>query len=193
MTEKDWHRGDWMQTFTGRAFYPLAPRIEDIEPVDIAHSLAMQCRYNGHVQRFYSVAEHCVLLHDWIFEAFGEDNRNDEVTRNLALAALLHDAAEAYIGDMVRPLKRSMPDFCAVDDALTDLIYERFGLPFSKLPAVVKEADTRILLDERAVLLGAPPQSWSLGDAQPLGVEIKAWSPDVARVEYLSRLRALTS
>lgn len=192
-TPLHWHRGDWMQTFTGRAFYPLAPRIEDITAVDIAHSLAMQCRYNGHVQRFYSVAEHCVLLHDWFLAnppEFADELPQGVAT--LALAALLHDAPEAYIGDMVRPLKRSMPDFCAVDDALTALIYEAFDLPFSKIPAAVKDADTRILLDERVALLGESPHSWNL-DTQPLGVEIKAWSPDIAKWEYLSRLRALTS
>ena len=53
-------RGSWAQTFTGRQFFPLDPDPQDIDIVDIAHSLAMQCRYNGHTDRFYSVAEHCV-------------------------------------------------------------------------------------------------------------------------------------
>lgn len=55
-------RGDWMQTYTGRRFYPLDPRPDEIDPEDIAHALSLLCRYGGHVDRFYSVAEHCVLM-----------------------------------------------------------------------------------------------------------------------------------
>lgn len=198
MTGQDWHRGDWMQTFTGRAFYPLAPRPEDIDPLDIAHSLSMQCRYNGHVQRFYSVAEHCVLMSDWILLNVGPGRADD-----LALWALLHDAPEAYVGDMVRPLKVNMPDFCDADDRVMLAVAHRFNLlggavrrlpDFTlglTLPPFVKEVDTRILLDERAALLSTPPGEWSLGDAQPLGVTIHGWSPDVAKWEYLSRLSDL--
>lgn len=192
---EDWHRGHWMQTFTGRAFYPLAPEVDDIDGLDIGHSLAMQCRYNGHVKRFYSVAEHCALMSDFILEgsAFGDlPAMSDEARREFALWALLHDGAEAYCGDMVRPLKLHMPDFCAVDDNLTVVIAQRFGLSSTTIPPEVKAVDTRILLDERAALLSTPPADWSLGDAQPLGVKIRAWSPEVAKWEYLVRLTALT-
>jgi len=192
---EDWHRGHWMQTFTGRAFYPLSPRVEDVVALDIAHSLAMQCRYNGHVQRFYSVAEHCVLMSDWIMtnrETPGGLIRSEKYSRELALWALLHDAAEAYCGDMVRPLKLHMPDFCEVDDRLTAVIARRFGLHESAIPRDVKAVDTRILLDEREALLSTPPAEWALGDVQPLGVEIRGWDPATAKWEYLARLAELT-
>lgn len=193
MSADTWHRGDWMQTYTGRQFYPLNPRPEDIDIVDIAHALAMQCRYNGHVQRFYSVAEHCVLLS----HAVAPDN---------ALWALLHDATEAYVGDMVRPLKRSMPDYVAVEDRVMMAIALRFGLtgghhvshPQYRLgelagltmPAEVKEADTAILLNEREALLSAPPRPWST-DGGRLAVTIEAWAPAEAEHRYLSRFAEL--
>jgi hypothetical protein len=171
-------RGDWMQTYTGRAFYPLDPRVKDIVPRDIAHALSMLCRYNGHVQRFYSVAEHCVL----VSRAVAPEN---------ALWALLHDATEAYMGDMIRPLKRQMPAYVDAEDLLMLAICARFGLT-PVCPPEVKAADTRILRDERAALLGPSPQPWlSVEDMEPLGVTIEGWSPAQAEHQYLTRLRDL--
>src|SRR5438128_12538670 len=88
---RDWLRGDWMQTYTGRAFYPLDPRLDDICIEDIAHALSMLCRYGGQCQEFYSVAEHSVLM-------------SYAVNPQHALWALLHDATESYMGDLIRPL-----------------------------------------------------------------------------------------
>lgn len=65
-------RGDWMQTFSGIQFYPLDPRVEDVRIEDIARALAMQCRYNGHVTRFYSVAEHSVRVAMLAFACSGD-------------------------------------------------------------------------------------------------------------------------
>jgi hypothetical protein len=204
----DWHRGDWMQTFTGLQFYPLSPRPEDVEPSDIAHALGMLCRYNGHVDAFYSVAEHCVLM-------------SHAVSPENALAALLHDATEAYVGDMIRPLKRSMPDYVAVEDRVMVAIARRFGLPLTAknsqapqgtdyaispaamlavpdefiyvMPAEVKDADSRILLTERAALMRGMQSRlrWGVDDLQPLPVRIRAWSPDRAELEYRQRLDEL--
>ena len=173
---QDWHRGDWMQTFTGRKFYPMAPRPEDVDIVDIAHSLAMQCRYNGHVSRFYSVAEHCVLMSEVIEPEF-------------ALWALLHDATEAYVGDMVRPLKLNMPEYRAVEDRVEFAIAERFGLPLP-MPTRVKEVDTAILLNERRALL-SDSYPWST-DGELLNVEIHGWEPTSAEARYLARFDLLT-
>ena len=170
-------RGDWMQTFTGKAFFPFAPNEDDIDILDIAHSLAMQCRYNGHTQVFYSVAEHCWIL-------------SHEVSPEYALWALLHDAPEAYISDMIRPIKRHMPAFVALDDHLTAVIARKFGLAGIEIPAEVKEADTRILLDERAQLHRTPPQEWDIA-LDPLGVDIAAWSPVEAKSRYLHRFHQL--
>ena len=171
--------GDWMQTYTGRAFYPMDPRVSDIDPLDIAHALSMICRYGGHSTRFYSVAEHCVLM-------------SRAVHPLIAPQALLHDATEAYVGDMIRPLKRSMPAYRAAEDRLAVAISERFSLPVLYSPEV-KEADSRILLDERAAVLGASPRPWSayLESLTPLGVTVTGWSPQRAKREYLWRLEEL--
>lgn len=171
-------RGDWMQTFAGHAFYPMTPHTADIDPRDIAHALAMICRYGGHVQRFYSVAEHCVLM-------------SHAVAPGNALWALLHDATEAYVGDMVRPLKHSMPAYRAAEHRLMAVICERFGLDPS-CPAEVKAADNRILVDERDELMGPPPLPWaSTEGVEALGVPIYGWMPAEAKERYLARLGEL--
>jgi hypothetical protein len=172
-------RGDWMQTYTGRAFYPLEPNPGDVDLLDIAHGLSMLCRYNGHVSRFYSVAEHCVLM-------------SFAVAPEHALWALLHDATEAYLGDMIRPLKRQMPAYRAVEQEVMTAICDRFGLDY-ECPDEIKAADTRILRDERAALLGPSPQPWlAVEDVEPLGVEVRGWSPARAEMEYLARFAVLT-
>ena len=175
-------RGGWTQTFTGQQFWPMDPRPEEVHLEDIAHALANLCRYNGHTSSHYSVAEHCVLLS----QVVSEEN---------ALWALLHDATEAYIGDMVRPLKNFMPDYVAVEEALMGVIATRFGL-VGPMPDEVKEADSRIILNERAALLGPPPADWGLSHLAPLDLDIRAWGPAGAKAEYLARftrLSALTS
>jgi len=178
MINKD--RGDWMQTFTGRAFYPLAPEVQDIDSRDIAHALSLLCRYGGHVGRFYSVAEHCILISEAVAPAD-------------ALWALLHDATEAYLGDMIRPIKRAMPTYRAVEDHLMEIICKRYGITPGPMPPGVKDADNRILLDERSVLLGIPPQTWgSVENLESLGVTIHAWSPKQAEARYLKHLKELT-
>lgn len=176
--ERDWHRGDWMQTYTGRAFFPLDPDPEQIDIRDIAHALGMQCRYNGHVHRFYSVAEHCVHV-------------SAIVPREHALWGLLHDGTEAYVGDMIRPLKLHMPDYVAVEDAVMEAIAVRFGLSGAPhMPDEVKAADTQVLLDERIALLGTPPHRWNT-DREPAGVKILGLAPDAAARAYLERFAEL--
>lgn len=169
---------DWMQTYTGRAFYPLEPIASDIDPVDIAHALSLLCRYGGHVRRFYSVAEHCVLM-------------SDAVAPEHALWALLHDATEAYMGDLIRPLKLAMLTYRTAEDRLMSVICARFGLD-PVCPAEVKAADNRILRDERDALLGAPPLPWSSIEEVPaLGVVIEGLAPVVAEHRFLARLAEL--
>ena len=179
----DERRGDWMQTYTGRKFWPLDPREEDIDPADIAHALSLICRFGGHARRFYSVAEHCVLL-------------SYAVAPEHALWALLHDAAEAYVGDMVRPLKRSMPDYRDAEDAVLMSIALRFGLPWDvknphRFPAEVADADNRILRNERGALLTPTGHYWPTDDLEPLPIQIVGWQPEFAEVCYLDRLLEL--
>lgn len=181
---EDWHAGFFMQTFTGRKFYPLAPRAEDVDPLDIAHSLALQCRYNGHVNKFYSVAEHCILMSDYFLDG------NHPL---LAKKALLHDGTETFVGDMIRPLKHQpeMQVFREAEDKVGEAIAERFGL--ATLESVtVKVADSRILLTERAALMGGKVAgTWAVDGMEPLPVTIRAWQPKTAEAEYLARMEAL--
>jgi hypothetical protein len=174
----EWTRGDWMQTFTGRRFYPLDPRSDEIDPADIAHALAHLCRYGGHVDRFYSVAEHCVLMSEWVEPQY-------------ALAALLHDATEAFVVDVPRPLKRQLPGYREIEDRLWGVIAIKYGLDLA-LPAQVKEADDRILLTERNALMSRAETWWQDGKMLPLPVRIEGWMPPLAEDLYLARLAALT-
>jgi 5'-deoxynucleotidase YfbR-like HD superfamily hydrolase len=173
-----------MQTYTGRQFFPLDPRDEDIDELDIAHALSLICRYGGHVDTFYSVAEHSVLVSEAVPEEF-------------ALVGLLHDAAEAYVGDMVRPLKATMTTYRAAEDRLLGMIMEKYGLPFNfgyDLPRKVKEVDNRILLDERDYLMKAPPERWhqDTDGSKRLGVTIDCLDPQDAEERFRYRLKELT-
>lgn len=169
--------GSWMQTFTGKAFWPLDPRAEEIDPVDIAHALGNLCRYGGHVRRFYSVAEHCVLM-------------SRAVAPEHALAALLHDATEAYVIDLPRPLKAHLPDYRLIEGGVWLRIAERFGVD-PVLPAEVHEADNRILVNERDALMATPPYDWALDGLERLDVDVVGYSPRDAEWLYRMRLRDL--
>lgn len=173
---KEWDRGDWMQLYSGKRYHPMDPRAEDIDPADIAHALSMLCRYGGHITRFYSVAEHCVLM-------------SLAVPQEDALAALLHDATEAYVVDVPRPVKRYIPDYKAIENAVWAVIAERFGLA-EELPASVHDADNRILRNESSVLM--PDNGWS-SDREFLPVTITGWAPEQAERAYLARLQELTA
>jgi uncharacterized protein len=169
VAESPWLRADWMQTFTGKAFVPLDPRPDLIDRRDIAHALSLLCRYGGHASRFYSVGEHSLL----ISRALERDGAPLDVIR----WGLMHDAAEAYLGDVIRPVKRSMPIYRDAEARLLEVIAAVFGLPYDGggregYGPEVAACDNRILLDERAELLSAPPQKWDQEGLDPLGVQV---------------------
>lgn len=178
------HRlGDWMQTYTGRQFWPIDPRPEEIDVADIAHSLSLQCRYAGHCLRFYSVAEHSVHVARYVSAAN-------------AMWGLLHDAPEAYLVDVPRPVKRSLPQYAAIESQLMATVSRRFKLlPIWTMPEEVKDADNRILLDERAQNLKSTDHVWGSAQAAesagPLGVTIECWSPERAEQEFLAEFERL--
>lgn len=162
-------RGDWMQTFTGAPFWPLDPRPEEIAINDIAHALSLQCRYAGHCLQFYSVAEHSVLL-------------ARHVSRDNTLWALLHDASEAYLVDVPRPVKPHLAGYRDAEAAVMAAVCTRFGLD-PDMPDEVHEADNRIISDERANL-SVSRRSWDFAP-EPLGVRLQFWSPQQAELEFL--------
>lgn len=172
-------RGDWMQTFTGRQFWPLDPRPGEVEILDIAHALANQCRYAGHCRRFYSVAEHSVLL----ARVFAK--------REERLWALLHDASEAYLVDLPMPVKRYVPAYVSAERVVMDAVCRRFGLP-PDIPEAVHDADYRILRDELEQNMASPPAPWAVQEKKPLGVTLRFWKPDEAEFWFLQEFDWLT-
>ena len=175
-------KGDWIQTYTGRAFWPADPRASEVSIQDIAHSLSKICRFGGHCKWFYSVAQHSVLV-------------SQVVPPKHALAGLLHDATEAYVADMPRPVKRMLgAAYADMEQRVWEAICERFQLPI-ELPASVKLADNTMLLAERAVLLGPTPDvpgawGWAKG-LEPADVEIQSITTYDARKLFLERFTEL--
>lgn len=162
----------WLQTTTGRAFDLLDPRPEDVDIIDIAWSLGRQCRYLGHTHVAYSVAQHSVLV-------------SEALPPELRLLGLMHDAAEAYVGDMPKPLKALLPEFSVIEDRIWRAIAERFDLP-AVIPAEVKRVDTRILADEHLWLMGPSPRDWCPPEPA-LGIRIDPWGPDHAARVFQQR------
>lgn len=170
-------RGDWIQTAMGRQFWPIDPRPDEVFADDIAHSLSMLCRFGGHCLRFYSVAEHCVLL-------------SRHVAPEHRLWALLHDASEAYLVDVPRPLKPFLKGYREAEDKIMQAVCAKFGLS-PEMPTEVKAADTAILSDEAEQNMSRPPVAWST-TTTPLGVTLQYWSPNRARREFMAALTVLT-
>jgi uncharacterized protein len=147
--------GAWIQTYTGRQFWPLNPRVDDVCLEDIAHSLSMQCRFNGHCLRFYSVAEHTVRM-------VGQLRRDGHGTDVLRWA-LLHDAAEAYLSDVPRPVKRQIPEYGAAESHMRAVICAALGVgPSRKDCRAVRIADDRMLATEARDIMAAHPADWGL-------------------------------
>ena len=174
----NWARGltGRIQTFTGGNFWPLDPWPEEVDIRDIAHALSMKCRYGGHTNRFYSVAEHSILVAHKVG----------------TLEALLHDAAEAYspFGDVPRPIKADVPWVHKIETPIERAIATKFGLKWPWDEAI-KAADNAITADEKKALMGNTPP-WP-GYETPLGVEIVCWPPFYAEKVFLSEFERLSS
>lgn len=162
----------YVSTYLGNRFYPLEPRIDDVAIEDIAHGLAYQCRFNGQTNAFYSVAQHSLIVASLVPE-------------ELRFAALLHDAAEAYLGDMVKPLKALLPAFSEIEDNVSRIIGERFGVDLNHNP-VVKRADLISLATEKRDLMPYSTEEWVyLVGVEPMGEKILPMPPDVAKQAFI--------
>ncbi len=133
---------DYITTYTKVHFTPLKPKKEDIRIEDIAHALSLMTRANGHFPEFYSVGQHCIAC---CREAVARGYNT-----RLSLACLLHDAAEAYLADVTRPVKAHMSHFQQIEERLLTTIYEHYlGSMLSKEEeAVVKDVDDTLLYHE---------------------------------------------
>lgn len=178
--------GEWMCTFTGRKLWPCDPRAEDICIKDIAHHLAQENRFNGALPEPYSVAQHSVLVSQLVELQLGG-------TEEEAKWALLHDASEAYLRDIHRPLKMALGEaYRVLERRMMAVICERFGLAREE-PSIVKSADNLALALERRDLFPASHQQlWKTsadGIAPHFRVKHKGWY--AAELEFLAQFRRL--
>lgn len=171
-------RGPSILLSSGNYFYILDPLASEFDIEDIAHALSHICRFTGHCHTFYSVAQHSVLA-------------SHVVPPEHALAGLLHDAAEAFIGDVAKPLKMLLPDYRRIEIQIEGVIAARFELPIP-LPNCVKAADRVLLRTEQRDLMHADGHVWSLTeDAEPLPDRIVPLPPAEAKAQFLSRFQEL--
>jgi hypothetical protein len=174
---EDQRRGGWLQTYTGAKFYPMDPRPEEIRILDIAHALSQLVRFAGHVRFPYTVAQHSVLA-------------SKRAARENKLWALLHDATEAYLVDLPRPVKHSMgmETYRQAEHDLMMTICQRFGLCYDE-PAEIKEVDFRLCSTEARDLLGPIHPDWT--HLEPYDERIYAWSMDSAKASFITQFALL--
>lgn len=167
-------------TVAGNRFDFVAPADNAILITDIAHALSHVCRFAGHTREFYSVAQHSVLV-------------SRIVAPEHALIGLLHDATEAYIGDVTRPLKDLLPDYRAIELRLQADIFRKLGLP-GQIPAEVKHADQILAATEMRDLMPEAMDGWvalAMTHVKPLPDIIQPWSSFTAATFFLDRYREL--
>lgn len=160
---------DYIRTSSGVKFYPLNPDPQGILIEDIAHALSLLCRGNGHVKVFFSVGQHCI-------HCAKEAEQRGYSTR-LILACLLHDASEAYLSDITRPVKQHLQDYCRYEEHLLEVIYKKFlGSPLSQEEQkLVKIIDDDMLYYDLRDLLN-----------EPVGELVNGQDPRIAPVMHSS-------
>jgi 5'-nucleotidase len=180
MLEPEARRSDWINTYLGHKIYPLDPDPTAIDILDVAHALSIFPRFCGHTRCFYSVAEHSVYVSQYC-------------PREFALWGLLHDASEAYLGDITRPLKRTetMAPYRDSEKRLMSVICERFGISKQE-PAEVKEADQRLLYTEAIQLFPRRNADWRQHAEPYPGLIIRGLNPEAAESLFLRRYVELT-
>ncbi len=170
------------RTYSGRMIDLSTPRPEDICLEDLAHHLARICRFGGAVHEYYSVASHSVYVANIVAAASGTTARRNR-------SALLHDATEAYLGDMVSGLKRLNPDYRILEDEWATCVETRFDVSFRRCP-IIKDADLRARLSEcRDLFSGEYPRELLLGgegNREPWPDPCRAYAPDAAEWEFLA-------
>jgi 5'-deoxynucleotidase YfbR-like HD superfamily hydrolase len=171
----------YVSTFLGNRFYLTRPHIDDIAIEDIAHGLAYQCRFNGQTSAFYSVAQHSLMVVSLVPES-------------LQLQALLHDAAEAYLGDMVKPLKFLFPEFSVIEARVMEIIGQRFAIDLTRLDPAIKRADMIALATEKRDLMPYSTEPWSyLEGIDALPDRIEPTSPQAAKEVFLEAFHKLAA
>ena len=175
-----------IQLRSGTRFFPLDPNPKDTHTSDIAHALAMKCRYTGHTRVFYSVAEHCVLVSE-VLEEMGAD-------LTVQRQGLLHDASEAYLPDVAAPIKPHIKGFKILERRVHDAVAERYDLP-TPWPRAIKDVDELLFHYEASCLLD-PVDWWERADLMSYeeilrNVRINGWLPLEARNHWIRRYEFL--
>ncbi len=172
-------KNTWIQTYSGKRVDLVNPSIDDIDIEDIAYSLSFKCRFGGHTKFFYSVAEHSIYV-------------SALLEKRLALAGLLHDASEAYLVDMSRPLKNIVTDYHWIESLFENLIYQKYNCILSEADRKeIKKADNVMLATEGRDLLGNT-EGWDLPEP-PLETRLTEISIKEARGRFLGLFRWLSS
>lgn len=159
----------YILTASQRKFWPLNPDWGDIVIEDIAHALSNKCRFTGHTKTFYSVAQHSVLVaRNCIDQRWG----------------LLHDAAEAYLPDVAKPIKNYLEGFQAIESKILRCVAYRFGLP-EEIPEEIGIVDQRMCLTEMRDLMDGASRF------EAYDLKIVPWSPKVARDNFIQAFRTI--
>lgn len=184
---------DNMVLFSGRYVHPNRMTEDDVDILDIAQGLSNMCRFSGQCTSFYSVAQHSVHCAQVVGQYTGDVE--------LARIALLHDAPEAYLSDLVRCVKGCLPGYRLMEDYLWGIVCKKFKLmdgpgypPGLDLPPEVKSADYRMLVTERLHLISEKSSVWDLQKThEPYPMAIIPWPPEQAREAFLKQYNRLFS
>jgi hypothetical protein len=175
----------WVQTYNGVQFRPFAPHPSAILIEDIAHSLSMQVRWNGHLKVFFSTAQHCV-------------NVSHHVPPGCEFWGLMHDGDEYIVGDMCSPIKCFMQEFREVEDGIAHAIRTRFNIPYDEyIRAEVKKIDTWMAFQEGRTHLKHPEliDFWQIREPDytpSVPLDLRPWTPKQAKRRFLARFREIT-
>ena len=178
----------WILTYTGKQFYPLDPDPDSICIEDIARGLSMICRFNGQTRCFYSVAEHSVLMSQQMDKPYLPGYPSGY----LGLAGLLHDAAEAYVSDVARPIKPLIRGFDGIERAILKVVAGKFKIPMSSF-VMCGGYDLRMLATERRQIMHPGGPKWkSLRNVEPFNITLPCWLPHEAEYAFMEQFEMLT-
>lgn len=173
--------GFWFTTYSGIKYYLTDPHPDDVKIEDIAHALSNVCRFGGHTSVHYSVAQHSILCRRMAQQMEPENYI-------LQLHLLLHDASEAYIGDVVRPLKVSQPDYLELERRTMIVIYEALNLsfPYDYEMKTIKHIDNAVLLAEARDLIAGGGKDWDMVKGEAWDEQIIVWPPRTNEFKFLN-------
>lgn len=173
----DEYDGHWITTYTGKKFHFLDPQPEEIDIVDIAHALSLNCRFTGQCKEFYSVAQHSIMV-------------AEIVPQEYKLHALLHDASEAYMPDLPRPMKAEIPKFKEIEKLILNSIFDKFLKNAQYDHTIIKMADNILLATEARDLM-TNMDDWA-ALPEPLKefiVPLASWEVEIDFIRMFDELR----